>query len=588
MKVVAAFLTACVLHVSVPVLSAQPATNQNAPFVLFDGTPLKLRIGRTMSSKDAKTGETVDFEVLEDVKVNDVLVIPRGGTAFATVTEAQSARRMGRGGKLNINIDHVRLITGEKVALRAIKDAKGGGHVGAMTGAIVATAIVFFPAAPLFLFIKGKEITIPKGTEITAYVNGDINLNPKQFLTSAVQTAPVVSPSVLPVEAKSEVAQPTTQKVSTAPTAQFADAIGTETTSAVVFQSNPEGADIEVDGKFAGNTPSMLQLKVGDHKIAIKSPGYSSWERTIAVGAGGNVNINAILQKASVVFVEPTVATTPVQTKPSPEPTPTATATPTPMAVPVSRPNPEAVSVVTASVPAEKEVSTSLPKPGDVRKTRVGIELVWVSSGEFTMGSTDGEDVERPVRKVTISEGFWMSRYEVTQLQWFSEMGLNPSEFDKCGGNCPVENVSWDDAQRFIAKLNAKNDGFVYSLPTEAQWEYAARAGTTGKWAGDLGSMAWYSDNSGGRTQPVGTKQPNAFGLYDMHGNVWEWCEDWYGNYPRTPETDPKGPAKGKWRILRGGSWKDGKDDQRSAYRGGLSPSTKYKDMGFRVVAKAR
>lgn len=230
----------------------------------------------------------------------------------------------------------------------------------------------------------------------------------------------------------------------------------------------------------------------------------------------------------------------------------------------------------------------SSPSPGEVRKMANGLELVWVSPGEFQMGSLEGEKYEKPPRKVTISEGFWMGRYEVTQLQWFSEMGLNPSEFDKCGGNCPVDNVSWDDIQRFIAKLNARNDGFVYSLPTEAQWEYAARAGTTGKYAGDLASMAWYKSNSNGTTHPVGTKQPNPFGLYDMHGNLWEWCEDRYGAYPITPETDPRGAANGDKRVLRGGSWKDGADEQRSAIRAWLSPSTRYKDMGFRVVARPK
>src|SRR5437763_10893378 len=149
--------------------------------VLEDGTPLKLRISQTVSSGDAHVGQTVDFEVLEEVKVNDIVVVPKGGYALATVTEAQAKRRMGRGGKLNINIDHVRLADGEKAALRAVKDVKGGGHVGAMTGAIVATSIVFFPAAPLFLFMHGKDITIPKGTEITAYVNGDIALERAKF-----------------------------------------------------------------------------------------------------------------------------------------------------------------------------------------------------------------------------------------------------------------------------------------------------------------------------------------------------------------------------------------------------------------------
>src|SRR5215510_7895612 len=140
-----------------------------------------MRLSRTLSSHDAQLGETVDFEVLDDVKVEDRVVVKRGAVALATVTEAQPKRRMGRGGKLNVNIDSVRLANGDKVALRAIKEKKGGGHQGAMTGAIVGTAIVFFPAAPLFLLVHGKDITIPKGTEITSYVNGDIVLNPAKF-----------------------------------------------------------------------------------------------------------------------------------------------------------------------------------------------------------------------------------------------------------------------------------------------------------------------------------------------------------------------------------------------------------------------
>jgi len=148
-----------------------PATStlkQPLAFGLEDGTPIKLRITRNLSSADAKTGDRVDFEVLEDVKEKDVIVIPRGGIAWGTVTEAQSKRRMARGGKLDVNIDDVRLVDGEKAPLRAVKEVKGGGHTGAMTGAIVGTAIVFFPAAPLFLLMHGKDITIPKGTEIVS------------------------------------------------------------------------------------------------------------------------------------------------------------------------------------------------------------------------------------------------------------------------------------------------------------------------------------------------------------------------------------------------------------------------------------
>jgi hypothetical protein len=157
------------------------AASAQQPFVLHDGTPVRLKLGRNLSSHDAQTGETVDFEVLEDVSINDVLVVKRGSYANATVTAAQPKRRMGRGGKLDVNIDFVRLVNGDKAALRAVKDVKGGGHAGVMTGAMVATAIVFWPAAPLFLLMHGKDITIPKGTEITAYINGEINLERSKF-----------------------------------------------------------------------------------------------------------------------------------------------------------------------------------------------------------------------------------------------------------------------------------------------------------------------------------------------------------------------------------------------------------------------
>ena len=144
---------------------------------MHDATPVRLRLGRNLSSADAHVGESVDFEVLEDVAVDDILVIPRGATAIATVTQAEHKRRMARGGKLDVNIDYVRIANGDKIALRAVKETSGGGHTGAMTGGMVATAIVFFPAAPFFLFMHGKDTTIPKGTEITAYVNGEIKLD---------------------------------------------------------------------------------------------------------------------------------------------------------------------------------------------------------------------------------------------------------------------------------------------------------------------------------------------------------------------------------------------------------------------------
>jgi formylglycine-generating enzyme required for sulfatase activity len=168
-------------------------------------------------------------------------------------------------------------------------------------------------------------------------------------------------------------------------------------------------------------------------------------------------------------------------------------------------------------------------------------------------------------------------------------MGDNPSEFKDCGDDCPVENVSWNDAQGFIKKLNEIEGVDNYRLPTEAEWEYACRAETNtefsfGDEASELGEYAWYIDNSGDRTHPVGTKKPNAWGLYDMHGNVIEWCQDWYADYPSNSVTDPKGPSKGEYRVLRGGSWLINARRIRSADRFRNDPNYRYLGIGFRVA----
>src|SRR5713226_2605448 len=259
-----------------------PVVKQPLAFGLEDATPVKLRINRNISSADAHVNETVDFEVLEEVKVHDVIVIPRGGTGWATVTEAQPKRRMGRAGKLNINIDNVRLTSGEKVALRAVKDVKGGGHQGAITGAIVATSIVFFPAAPLFLLVHGKDITIPKGTEVTAYINGDIPLDPKKFVTqTAISLEPVTTNG-----------QPTADAPATQNGKGLEAALST-----VDIKSTPDGAEITVDDKFMGSTPSSLRLAVGDHKIRLIKSSFKTWERTMTVSAGATATVDATLEK---------------------------------------------------------------------------------------------------------------------------------------------------------------------------------------------------------------------------------------------------------------------------------------------------
>lgn len=252
---------------------AQPAsTNYTSAkgFVLEDGTPVKMRINRTISSADAHVGDTVDFEVLEDVSVNGTLVIPKGGLGFATVTEAQAKRRMARGGKLDINIDYVKLVSSEHAALRAVKDLKGGGHTGAMVGGMVATSLVFFPAAPFFLFMHGKDISIPKGTEITAYVNGDMKLDIAKFQ---------------PVPSNEQVA------------ANTAAPIPPPTSAKIQLESDPTGADIELDGSFVGNTPSDVQVAEGDHTITVKKSGFKDWERKMKVSAGSSIRLNATLEQ---------------------------------------------------------------------------------------------------------------------------------------------------------------------------------------------------------------------------------------------------------------------------------------------------
>lgn len=191
---------------------AQQSAVGGARFVLEDGTPIKLVLGQTISSSDATVGQTVAFEVVEDVLVDGIVVIPKGSTAWATVTAAEHKKTMGRGGKLDMNIDKVRLADGSKTLLSATKNAKGGGHQGAMTGAIVATSLIFWPAAPFFLMIHGKDITIPKGTAITAFVQGDDNLDRGKFVHSAAVSAPAApAPVAAQIPAQAASAQPVAQ-----------------------------------------------------------------------------------------------------------------------------------------------------------------------------------------------------------------------------------------------------------------------------------------------------------------------------------------------------------------------------------------
>ncbi|MBL7784692.1 MAG: SUMF1/EgtB/PvdO family nonheme iron enzyme [Chitinophagales bacterium] len=221
---------------------------------------------------------------------------------------------------------------------------------------------------------------------------------------------------------------------------------------------------------------------------------------------------------------------------------------------------------------------------------KIDSQMVKVEGGAFEMGSTDGSIEEKPTHEVILND-FYISRYEVTQAQWQTIMGNNPSHFSDCP-QCPVENVSWDDIQVFLQKLN-KHTNQSYHLPTEAQWEYAARGGNKSKgykYAGsnDVDIVAWYSDNSGQRTHQVGQKEPNELGLYDMSGNVWEWCSDWYSEdyYKNSPVNNPTGSNNGTDRILRGGGWSNSAEGCRITYRDHDIPTNRNRINGFRLTVR--
>ncbi|SLM30505.1 conserved hypothetical protein [Desulfamplus magnetovallimortis] len=221
-----------------------------------------------------------------------------------------------------------------------------------------------------------------------------------------------------------------------------------------------------------------------------------------------------------------------------------------------------------------------------------------IPAGTFMMGSPSDEPgrvSNETQHQVTLTNSFYMQTTEVTQGQWEAVMGSNPSYHDECGADCPVEYVSWNDIQNFITALNALGDG-TYLLPTEAEWEYSARAGSTTAFAnGDitetlcaydpnLDLMGWYCGNSGNTTRSVAQKEANDWGLYDMHGNVYEWCQDWYGNYTTDSLIDPEGPSTGSLRVVRGGSWNYDAWRCRSAYRNRGFLDYRYNYVGFRLV----
>ena len=248
------------------------------------------------------------------------------------------------------------------------------------------------------------------------------------------------------------------------------------------------------------------------------------------------------------------------------------------------------VSVSPVQVPAVPSNTISDDAITIPVKDGICIEMVKVEGGTFMMGATsemkNPNSNEKPVHQVTLTNDYYMGKYEVTQALWQAVMGSNPSEYK--GGNLPVETVSWNDCQKFISKLNSLT-GRMFRLPTEAEWEYAARGGKESRGyqysgSSNISDVAWYDENSGSKTHPVGTKQANELGIYDMTGNVWEWCSDWYSSYSSSSQTNPTGSDSGSARVSRGGGWFNDASYCRLSVRFYYTPDFRLDILGLRLA----
>ncbi|MCQ2313924.1 MAG: SUMF1/EgtB/PvdO family nonheme iron enzyme [Bacteroidales bacterium] len=334
----------------------------------------------------------------------------------------------------------------------------------------------------------------------------------------------------------------------------------------VTVKTTPSGADVYVDDKLVGRTPYLSEIiGLGMHKITVNKEGYETDVKRV------NINLNK----------EETLEFELIEGESS---------------MPVQQVVQQAVAQPVATQKPENGVVTDADGNMVATVNGVDFKMIKVEGGTFTMGASrkkktganydkDAESDERPIHSVTLGE-YYIGEFEVTQELWEAVMGSNPSHFK--GGNLPVEMVSWNDCQGFIVKLN-RLTGKTFRLPTEAQWEYAARGGSKSKGykysgSNSINDVAWYTDNSGSKTHTVGTKSPNELGIYDMSGNVCEWCQDWYGSYSSGSQTNPTGPSSGSCRVFRGGGWVSGARLCRVSSRYAFTPFSRYYYFGFRLV----
>ena len=320
--------------------------------------------------------------------------------------------------------------------------------------------------------------------------------------------------------------------------------------------SNPMGANITINGKSYGDTPTSIEnLLVGDYDVVLTKPGYASVSQRVTVSENASASVDVKMQKGEMKN---------------------------------SQIDESALSVSAINLTPNWSASVTPSQRAVLEKLIAN--MVKVEGSTFTMGATpeqgnDAYEYERPAHQVTLSD-YYIGRYEVTQKEWQAVMGDNPSKF--YGDNLPVDYVSWNDCQDFINKLNQLT-GLKFRLPTEAEWEFAARGGKQSKGYKYSGSdnaknIAWYEKNSGSKPHQVGTKEPNELGIYDMSGNVGEWCGDWYGRYSSSAQTNPTGPSSGSSRVLRGGSWINNARYCRVSNRYDSDPSYRHYYYGFRVV----
>ena len=398
-----------------------------------------------------------------------------------------------------------------------------------------------------------RVVLRPNFAEVSLTVDADADIYVNNELKGRRSWRGPLSAGDYQVECRHEHHRPSSQRITVVEGKPLTVTLTPPTpiTGTLSVISKPLGATITVDGRDYGTTPrNLTAMLIGRHTVALSKAGYETAQQTVEVREAETASLELTLKAAAV-------ATTPT--------TPTVPATPT-----------------------SGDLSFTVTGNG---KT-VTFKMIRIAPGTFQMGSNDGYESVMPVHSVTLTKAYYMGETEVTQALWQAVMGYKPTSGGSqwtssygLGDDYPAYYISYTDCQEFITKLNSMT-GKTFRMPTEAEWEFAARGGTKSKgytYAGSntIGDVAWYSSS---KTHAVGGKQPNELGLYDMSGNVWEWCADWYGSYTSDSQTNPTGPATGSYLVYRGGCWRGNATGCRTAQRLCDSPGNRYPNLGFRLA----